>query len=61
MQSECLRKITRAYKRTSRVLMERETGVPPIDLYMEVNRYKRSINVASHSIKKYITRAADLI
>jgi hypothetical protein len=54
IQNECLRKVTGAYKRTPRAVLERETGVPPVDLYMEVNRYRRANNITEYKVEKQI-------
>ena len=54
IQNECLRRVTGAYKRTPRAALERETGIPPIDLYMEVNRYRRADDIARHEVEKQI-------
>jgi hypothetical protein len=61
IQNECLRKVTRAYKRTPRAALERETSVPSIDLYMEVNRYRRAGNIAEYKMEKQIAQTADTI
>jgi hypothetical protein len=61
IQNECLRKVTGAYKRTPRAALERETGVSPIDLYMEVNRYRRADNTTGHKVEKQIAQTADTI
>ena len=61
IQNECLRKVTGAYKRTPRAALERETGIPPVDLYMEVNRYRRADNTTGHKVEKQIAQTADTI
>ena len=40
VQNRCLRKITGAYKRTPRAVLEREASIPPIDLYMRATSLK---------------------
>ena len=52
VQNECLRKATGAYKRTPRAALERETGVPPIDLYMEVNRLRQADKLTEYKVEK---------
>jgi hypothetical protein len=52
IQNECLRKATEIYKRTLRAVLKRETGVPPIDLYIKVNRYRRADNIIGYKIEK---------
>ena len=61
VQNECLRKTTGAYKRTPRAVLEREAGVQPIDLYMEVNRYRRADDIAGHEVEKQIAQTADIV
>ena len=61
IQNEYLRKVTGAYKRTLRAALERETGIPPVDLYIEVNRYRRADNTTGHKVEKQIAQTADTI
>ena len=61
IQNECLRRVTGAYKRTPRAALKRETGIPPIDLYMEVNRYRRADNITEHEVEKQIAQTADIV
>jgi hypothetical protein len=61
IQNECLRRVTEAYRRTPRAALERETGVPPVDLYMEVNRYRRADNITGHKVEKQIAQTADTV
>jgi hypothetical protein len=35
--------------------------VQPIDLYMEVNRYRRADDIAGHEVEKQIAQTADII
>jgi hypothetical protein len=52
IQNEYLRKATGVYKRTLRVALKRETGIPPIDLYIKVNRYRRADNIIGYKVEK---------
>ena len=61
VQNECLRKVSGAYKRTPRAIVERETGVTPIDLYLEIGRYKQTVRTRPHLVEAQITRTADTI
>jgi hypothetical protein len=54
IQNEYLRRVIGAYKRTPKTALERETGVPPIDLYIEVNRYRRADNITDYKVEKQI-------
>jgi hypothetical protein len=35
--------------------------VQPIDLYMEVNRYRRADDIAGHEVEKQIAQTADIV
>ena len=61
MQNEYLRRVIGAYRRTLRAAFKREIRVPPIDLYIEIIKYKRAIAVRDHSIEKYITATTDAV
>jgi hypothetical protein len=61
IQNECLRRVTGAYKRTPKAVLKREIGVPPIDLYIEVNRYRRADNITDYKVEKQIAQTADTL
>jgi hypothetical protein len=52
IQNECLRKATEVYKRTLRVVLERETDILLIDLYIEINKYRRIDNIIGYKVEK---------
>jgi hypothetical protein len=54
IQNECLRRVIKVYKRTLKAVLKRETEVLPVDLYMEVNRYRRADNITGYKIEKQI-------
>ncbi|KAF2466946.1 uncharacterized protein BDR25DRAFT_317187 [Lindgomyces ingoldianus] len=47
-QNRCLRKVTGAYRRALVAAIERESGTPPIDLYMEAVVMQRAVKTAQH-------------
>ncbi|KAI1007292.1 hypothetical protein K3495_g934 [Podosphaera aphanis] len=51
IQSKCLRKITRGYKRTPRLALEREAAIPPIDLQVQ----SMSLLYGANTAKKVVT------
>jgi hypothetical protein len=61
VQNDCLRRITGAYKRTPRAAMEQETRVMPIDLHMEISRYKQVNRTKRHQVEAQIARTADVV
>jgi hypothetical protein len=61
IQNKCLRRVTGVYRRTPKAALKRETGVPPVDLYMEVNRYRRADNITEHKVEKQIAQTADTV
>jgi hypothetical protein len=61
VQNECLRKITGAYRRTPRAAMERETRVMPVDLYLEVVKYRQADRTRGHEVESQIARTADAV
>jgi hypothetical protein len=52
IQNECLRKATGAYKYTLRVALKRETGIPSINLYIKINKYRRADNITGYKVEK---------
>ena len=52
VQNEYFRKTTGVYKRILRAALERETGVLPIDLYIEVNRLRQADKLTEYTIQK---------
>lgn len=47
-QNECLRRVCGAYRRTPRAIVEREAGAIPVDLQLEVGRYKQAARTRAH-------------
>ena len=54
VQNKCLRKIMGAYKRTPTAALEKESGTPPIDLYMENLAVQRAGVTAQHRVTEDI-------
>ncbi|KAF2834046.1 hypothetical protein CC86DRAFT_416197, partial [Ophiobolus disseminans] len=50
VQNKCLRRITGAYKRTPVGAIERESGTPPIDIYVNTLARQRAIKTANHLV-----------
>jgi len=44
LQNKCLRRITGAYKRTPVAALEKDTNIPPIQLYTRAQAYKYTLN-----------------
>jgi hypothetical protein len=61
IQNSCLRKITGAYKRTPRAMLEKEAQVIPLDLYTQTITRRRALQSQDHSVEKDIRRTANTI
>ena len=59
VQNSCLRRVTGAYKRTPVVALERESGTPPVGLYIESVAMQRAVVTAQHPVTKEITSRLD--
>src|SRR5436305_9119998 len=57
MQNRCLRRITGGYKRTPIAALERETAVPPADLYINMTVLQRAATIAIHPVEGDISSA----
>ena len=55
IQNKCLRKVIGAYKRTPRAVLEYKVNVPPLNLYMQISRYKRAGEIIRYKIERRIT------
>jgi len=56
VQNQCLRRITGGYKRTPIAALERETGVPPVDLYLTERALQGAGTTRDHPVEKDINR-----
>ena len=54
VQNKCLRQITGAYKRTPVAAIERESGTPPLDIYVNTLARQRAIETTDHLVTKEI-------
>ena len=61
VQNNCLRRITGAYKRTPRAVLERETQIPPIDLYIKGAKQRYINKVKGYPVEREIAKTADAI
>lgn len=59
IQNRCLRRITGGYKRTPIAALERETGIPPLDLYIDATAMQRAITIKNHRVENDVHRALD--
>jgi hypothetical protein len=53
-QNRCLRRITGGYKRTPIAALERETGIPPLDIYTDTISLQRASQTRDHPIESKI-------
>ena len=60
-QNDCLRRVCGAYKRTPRAVVEREANIMPIDLQLEIGRYRQTVRTKTHPVESQIAHAADTI
>jgi len=61
IQNQCLRRIAGAYKRTPTAAVERETAVPPLDLYIDTMAMQRAIKIEHHQVSMEIKERLDEI
>lgn len=61
IQNKCLRQITGAYKRTPRVLLERETYIQPFTLYAETITNQAAAESQRYPVEEDIARSADAL
>ena len=61
VQGQCLRKVTGGYKRTPYALLEREAGVMPLDLYLEVRRMQAAQKARDRPVEAKIQGVADVV
>ena len=61
LQNHCLRRITGAYKRTPRVVLEKEASIPPIDLYIRTASLKYGTATKNNTVTKAITQHLDYL
>ncbi|KAF1941586.1 hypothetical protein EJ02DRAFT_422875 [Clathrospora elynae] len=54
VQNRCLRKAVGSYKRTPIAAIERESGTPPIDLYIRTMLLQRAVHSDRHDVTKDI-------
>ncbi len=57
VQNKCLRRILGAYKRTPVAALERESGVPPLKIYLESLATQRAVATTQHSVTDSINSA----
>jgi len=61
IQNKCLRRITGGYKRTPVAALEREAGVPPLDLYTEAMALQRAATTKGHPVNRDIEAVVNTI
>ena len=59
LQNRCLRRVAGAYKRTPTAALERETDIPPIDLYIDKVATQHALSTRHHPVIQDIKRATD--
>jgi hypothetical protein len=52
IQNKCLRKVTGGYERTPIVLLEKETAIPPLELYLQERSFQYMSRTKHHPIQK---------
>lgn len=57
VQNRCIRKVMGAYKRTPTAALERESAIPPIDLFLQSQATQRAATTADHEVTKEIEGA----
>jgi len=55
LQNKCLRRTLGAYKRTPATVLEKESGTPPMDLYLTALVLQRAVRTWSHPVTQAIT------
>jgi hypothetical protein len=61
VQNKCLRRITGGYRRTPRAALERETRIPPLDVYSESVAMNRALKDKDSKVTEEIRRAVETI
>ena len=61
VQNKCLRRATGGYKRTPTAALEKETGVPPLDLYIDTVSLQQALAAKNHQVNRDIAIIADEI
>ena len=61
IQNECLRRVTGGYKRTPRAVLEKETNIPPLRLYIKAAAEQRALIVSSHQVEAKIKEVAESV
>ena len=61
IQNKYLRRITGSYKCTPIAALEREAGIPPLDLYTEEATLQRAITTKDHQVFKDTGKILDTI
>ena len=56
-QNKCIRKIMGAYQRTPTAALERESAIPPIDIFLRSQATQRAATTADHAVTKEIKNA----
>ena len=56
-----MRRVTGAYRRTPKAAVERESGVMPIDLQIEVGGVRHANRVRGHEVEARIAETADTV
>lgn len=59
VQNSCLRKITGAYKRTPRVILQKETNIQPLELYTRTASLLHGINTRDKPVTREIQQHLD--
>ena len=59
LQNNCLRRITRGYKRTPRAALEREAAIIPLDLYVKATALQRAAKVVNYPVERDIKTAVN--
>jgi hypothetical protein len=52
IQNKCLRQIAGAYKRTPIAALERETDIPPLNLYLDTQAQQRALKISEDPIEQ---------
>ena len=61
IQNQCLRRVAGAYKRTPTAAVERETAIPPLDLYVDTIAMQRATEIEHHRVSAEIKESLDKI
>ena len=60
-QNRCLRRVTGGYRRTPTATLERETEIPPVDIYANVQVLQHAQRIRNASVEQAINKAADQV